>query len=283
MAVTLGGPELRDTLRKLSLESNSFLDLLEFEQDKLVLGVSVTVVSGKNGESLLMTIDGNQPTWRFWDPEDEHDHDKSWSSLEDGWNSPRPVVIYAVSSVGGPGSDDGSDVPGGVVKRSDTGTMLHMSQLSDEERSSSVSERDTESNEVTSTSEHTNVGSSGLESNTDEHDTETDQDSETTSSPIGKEWRNWDSADGTSRHDGIEETQLSSVWSEVLLPRLNSLKTVHHRSIETVGGRDQNNGTKKEVEPPKLRLLGPFDERELASSEDIVSWDSTAGTHCELS
>src|SRR5690606_35024729 len=44
MAVTLSRPELRDTLGKLSLKSDGFLDFLELEEDELVLSVSVTVV-----------------------------------------------------------------------------------------------------------------------------------------------------------------------------------------------------------------------------------------------
>lgn len=146
MTVTLGGPELRDTLGELGLEGNGLLNLLEFVLDELVLAVAVSVVLGENGESLLVAVDGDQPTWGFWDPEDEADHDKSWSGLEDRWNSPRPGALNSEGSVGGPGGDNGTDVPGGVVEGGDTGTMLHVGQLSDEERSGTVSERDTETN-----------------------------------------------------------------------------------------------------------------------------------------
>jgi len=283
MTVTLGGPELRDTLGKLGLEGNSLLDLLEFEKDKLVLGVSTTVVLGEDSESLLVAIDGDQPTWGFWDPENERNHDNSWSSLEDGWNSPRPVVLNAVGTIGGPGGNNRSDVPGGVVERGDTSTMLHVSELSNEKWGGAVSKRDTEPDEVTGTSEHRNVGSGRLESNTDEHDSQTNQDGETTSTPISEEWRDWDSANRTSRHDGVEKTELSSIGMEVLFPSWDGLETVHHRSIETVGGRDQDDSTEEEVKLPELRKFGPLDERELAPTEDVVSWNSTAGTHCELS
>lgn len=58
----------------------------------------------------------------------------------------------------------------------------------------------------------TNVGGGGLKSNTSKHDGETNHDSETTSSPIGKEGRDWDGANRASGHDGVDETQFSGIW-----------------------------------------------------------------------
>lgn len=69
----------------------------------------------------------------------------------------------------------------------------------------------------------------------------------------------------------------------VFIPSIDGLETVHHRSIETIGGRDQNDGTEKEVKLSELWELGPGDERKLTSTEDVGCWNSTTSTHFELS
>lgn len=198
VSVTLGRPEDRDLLLvEFLLKSDGLLNLNEFVSDEVVIEVSVGVVLSKNGKGLLMTVDGDQPTWRFWDEPDKTDHDASWTSLENGRSSPCPVRLDLKSSKGSPGGNDGTEIPGSIVDGGNPGTVLHMGQFGNEQWSSSVGERDTETDQETSTNEHTKILGGGLEGDTNEHDEQTDHDGDPTPSPIRQEWREWDGDDGT--------------------------------------------------------------------------------------
>lgn len=216
MAVGLGGPELRDTtLGDEGLGVDGLADLGVLELDKLVCDVAVGVVGTEDLEGFLVATLGDQPTGRLRDQEDARKHDRRGGGLEDGGNAPRPGVLNAESTVGGPGSDDRPDVPGGVVERGDTGTVLEMSKLSDEKRSGTVGEGDTESDEETGSREHAEILRSGLEGDTDKHDNDTNNDGNATSAPIGEPGRDGNGADGTDRENGVQETTLSRGGVEI--------------------------------------------------------------------
>lgn len=209
VSVTLGGEKNGDVLLvEFPFKSEGLLDFDEFVADEVVIEVAVGVVLGKDGESLLVAVDGDQPTWGFWDEPDEADHDKSWGGLKDGWSSPGPFRLNLESSESSPGGNDGTEIPGGVVDRSDLGAVLHVAQFGDEEWGGAVGEGDTETDQETSTDEHTEILGGGLESDTDEHDEETNHDGDSSASPIGQPWGEWNGHDGTDGHNGVEETQL---------------------------------------------------------------------------
>ena len=142
VAVTLGAPQLRDTgaLLGLKLELNGLLDLNELIANQFIVLVSVGVVPGKDLKSFLVTVTGDEPPGGFWNEPDGQQHDRSRSGLEERWNTPAPGAIDGEGTIGGPGSDDRTKIPGGVIERGDLGTMLHVGQFGDEERGGTVSE-----------------------------------------------------------------------------------------------------------------------------------------------
>lgn len=67
-----------------------------------------------------------------------------------------------------------------------------------------------------------------------------------------------------------------------VFPVLDSLETVHHGTIETVGSRDHDHRRDEEVELSETGFLVPSDHRELSSTEDILIalGCNCAGSHC---
>ena len=69
----------------------------------------------------------------------------------------------------------------------------------------------------------------------------------------------------------------------IFIPVVYSLETVHHRTVETVGCRDQNDSHQEPIELPKTRLLVPCDLRKRPASDKIAHTlsgrDCSSGTH----
>jgi len=274
VAVTLGGEKNCDALFvEFSFEGKSFFDFDEFVTDEIIVEVTIGVVLGKNGESLFVTVTRDQPTWRFWDEPDEANHDTGWAGLEDRWSSPGPLGLDLKGSESSPGGDNGTDIPCGVVDGGDSGTMLHVSQFGDEQWCGAVGEGDTETDQEASADEHSKALGGRLEGNTDKHDAETDHDGDFTTSPVGQEGGEWDSDNGTNRHDGVEETELRRGWLEVVFPVVEGLETVHHGAVETVGCRDENDSREKKIELSETRFLVPGNLRKLATTKDVALVD----------
>lgn len=57
---------------------------------------------------------------------------------------------------------------------------------------------------------------------------------------------------------------------EIILPVDEGLETVHHRTVETIGGRHENDGREEEVELSKTRFLPPSNLWKLASTKDVT-------------
>lgn len=72
---------------------------------------------GEDGKSALGLALGDVPTWRFRDEPHAGDLEDGRQSLDDGGNTPRPLVGNAVGAVGEPSGHDGANIPGGVVLR----------------------------------------------------------------------------------------------------------------------------------------------------------------------
>jgi hypothetical protein len=107
VSVALGPHEVQVAagLLVFKFESQGLLDFTELECNCRVLPITVGVVMGKDSLGLLITLLGDEPTWRFWDPVDECELDNSWQALEKGESSPRPVVGDGGGSPGDPGND----------------------------------------------------------------------------------------------------------------------------------------------------------------------------------
>ena len=89
VSVTTGAHEVKvGALLGGVFETEGLLDFLPFELDGDVVTVTVGVVLGENGESFLISLLGDQPTWRFWDPVDEGDLDERWDTLAESERSP---------------------------------------------------------------------------------------------------------------------------------------------------------------------------------------------------
>jgi len=152
---------------EFGLELESVLDLLHLEQDNFILHVTVGVNVGKNLVSALLLTLPDVPTWRLWDEPDETELEQGWSSLDDGRNSPSPVVLNVVGAESQPGGNDGTKVPGGVVDGGEGSTVLGVDELGDEERRRTVSNGNTETQEETGCNEHLEVDRDGLEYDTE--------------------------------------------------------------------------------------------------------------------
>jgi len=69
-------------------ESQGFLDFAELEGNCCVLLVTIGMVMGEDSLGLLITLLGDEPTWRFWDPVDECELDQGRQALKKGKGSP---------------------------------------------------------------------------------------------------------------------------------------------------------------------------------------------------
>ena len=168
VTVTLGADELLPAVTlELGLHLESVLDLLKLENNDLVVEVTVGVDVRENLVGTLLVTLADVPSWRLWNEPDEAELEEGWESLNDGWDSPGPVVVDLVGTESQPGGDDGTDVPGGVVNGGEGGTVLRVGELSDKEWGSTVGDGDTETDEETSGDEHLEVDGDGLENDTD--------------------------------------------------------------------------------------------------------------------
>lgn len=134
VALGLEEVEVRRVLLVHELKADSLLDLGKLKLNCGVVDVTVGVVLAEDVESLVVPVLGDQPTWRLWDEPDEGQLDNGWKSLGEGWNTPAPVAVDALSTEGQPGADDGTDVPETVVYSGDLGAMLRMAKLGEKQR-----------------------------------------------------------------------------------------------------------------------------------------------------
>jgi hypothetical protein len=146
----------------LFFESKSLLDFLVLEFDQWVITVPSTVVLSDDMNSFLISTSVDQPSRGLGDEPDEDELDDRCQSLEDGRNSPCPGARNSEGSVSGPTGNNGTEVPGGVVKRSDTGSVGGESELGDQDRTSERGDGDTETDEESRTDEHPKVLGTGL-------------------------------------------------------------------------------------------------------------------------
>ncbi len=91
--------------------------------------ITVGVVTGEDDLCLLITAAVDQPTRRFGEEPDEEELDDRRQTLEGRRDTPRPVVVDAEGTEGGPGGDDGAREPEGVIERGKRGTLSRVGDL----------------------------------------------------------------------------------------------------------------------------------------------------------
>ncbi len=72
-----------------------------------------------------------------------------------------------------------------------------------------MSDGDAEADEETCSGEHSKVGPNRLQNPTENHDQATDNDSRASTENVGNVGDNWESNDGSNRHDSIEKPTLT--------------------------------------------------------------------------
>jgi hypothetical protein len=86
--------------------------------------------------------------------------------------------------------------------------MGWVGNLCDQKRRSQLSKTGTETDAETGTNEHAKVLGAGLEDSSDQDDESTEEDTSLAAESIGDVGRKGNSAEGTDRLNGIEETEV---------------------------------------------------------------------------
>lgn len=171
MAVAGRRPELTPrSLFVLLLERDGLLDLVILNIDQLVILVTRGVVLGQDSLGLSMLALGDQPPWRFWNEPDEEDLEQRRDRLQEAGHAPSPVTNDIVRPERHPGTNEGAEVPQGVVDGRVDSTVLRVHELRDQERRGAVCDGDAETKEKAANDEHGNVEAHGKQSNSHKHD-----------------------------------------------------------------------------------------------------------------
>ena len=134
-------------LSSFLLHSDSLLHLCHLKVDERVVKVTSTVVLGDDSGSLLLPSVVDEPSWRLGNQEDEEELEDRGKTLKDRGDSPGPGVGDAEGTVGRPGGNDGTEVPGRVVERGNGSTVGWESQLGDENGCGQAGESESESDQ----------------------------------------------------------------------------------------------------------------------------------------
>ena len=108
------------------------------------------MVLDEESDSSIVTTVVNVPTRALGNSVDQEELKQRRKALENRGDTPRPVVVDTEGTVGCPGCNDRTEVPGRVVERGERRTVSGVSQLSDEQGSGSGRKGETESDEETS-------------------------------------------------------------------------------------------------------------------------------------
>lgn len=236
------------TLVGLFLHAHRLLDLLELELDGGVELVSSGVVVGEHVESLVSAIFADKPSRRLWDPVDEAKLNDGWEDLKKGDDLPGPVTLDVLAAVRDERRDYAmsvledqsgrwrcltkcTKVPQGVVDGGETSSVLRVTDLSEEDRTTHLSHRVTETEDETTGEVGLPVLANGGDDTTDDHDDTTDGDGKSTSKPVCHVWNNEERADGTEVVSVVHKTETGTLWVvEELDPVSHVLGVVHHHS-----------------------------------------------------
>jgi len=187
VALGLEEVEVAAVFRSLHLEADRLLDLAVLELNCGVVLVAVGVVLGQHGEGLVVPVLGDEEAGRLGHPPDEGDLDNRGERLEEGRNTPRPLVLEEVGAEAQPADDQGADVPQAVVDGREAATMLGVADLGEKHGRGDLGQRVAESEHEAATHEGGQVLGGTLEDGPDNHDDATHGDGELTAIVVGDE------------------------------------------------------------------------------------------------
>lgn len=145
MAVAGRRPELTPCgLLVLLLERDGLLDLVVLNGDQLVVIVTRGMVLGQDSLGLRVFPLGDQPPRRFRDEPDEEDLEERRDGLQETGYPPSPVTNNIICAERYPGTDEGSQIPEGVVDCRVDSAVLRVHELSDQEGGGPVGDGDSE-------------------------------------------------------------------------------------------------------------------------------------------
>jgi len=124
---------------------------LHLELNNLILVVTVGVVLCQDAKSLLRLATRDEETRRLINNPYEDELKDGRESLDEGRYTPCPLGLDVEGTEGEPCGDDSSNVPEGVVDGSEGSTVLRVSQLGNEHGRTTLSDRDTETNDEPAT------------------------------------------------------------------------------------------------------------------------------------
>jgi len=224
-----------------AVEFDGGLDFVELVADERILVVAIGVVVGQGLEGLCLTTLGDEPTRGLGDEPDQSNLEDGRETLENRGYTPCPGRLDLEGAEGGPGSNNSTGIPKRVVGGSERGTVGRVCDLSDQHRGGIGSKGKTETNQETSTNEHSDGLRGSLDCGSNAHDDCTNEDSRATTDTVREVRGEGVGREGTNVLDGVQETELAtSGIVEVQFPLVKRLETVHHRPIITVGrGSDE--------------------------------------------
>lgn len=130
--------------------------------------ITLTMVRGKNLDSILNSVLSDEPSWRLRQPQNAKRNDTRGNHLAPNGNSPGNVTIDVTAAVDDPTSDDATDVPGTVVQTSNGASPVGMRHLANVARGGDTAEADTEAEDEATAEELTSSGGCSLDTCSDD-------------------------------------------------------------------------------------------------------------------
>ena len=128
----------------------------------------------------------------------------------------------------------------------DCESLDRVGAVRDEAGGCCCSERQPKPQEKSTSDEHGEIHTKGLNQSADDHDETTSRDTPAPSKPIRHPGSDRRGADAPKRHDGADEPELRATWVvEELIKAVNRLQSVHHGTVVAACGI-RTNGTREE-------------------------------------
>lgn len=135
--------------RHLLFQLDGRLALVEFILGQGIRSVPRTMILDEEIHRSLFLAIVDVPPRTLGDEEDADDLDERRQTLEERGDTPGPSVVDPERPVGGPGGDDGTEVPGRVVERGQRSTVSGEGELGDQQGCGGTGESETETDEAT--------------------------------------------------------------------------------------------------------------------------------------
>ena len=191
-------------------------------------------------------------------------------------------MLWKRYTISEPSGHDATKVPSGIVDRGEDSTMLWVHQLSDQQWSRTMRNSNSEADQETSSDEHLDIGTDRLQHDSNDHNYASGNHTRAPTENIRDVGCNWESNDGADGHDSVEKSSSGRAWivkcwillmgqrsgrgRQTISPLSQSLETVHHGSIISIGSRSEHCKHQAYVQAPHSRVSVPCYSRELPSS-----------------